>query len=368
MMFNGARKYGPKQFDRTMEAAGGRNNAYTDCDVTVYMDWFPPSALELIFDLESDRIAHLSFDPKMIESERGVVASERRMSVDASTSGTLDEQLRAAAFLAHPYHWPVIGWMSDIQSWKIGDLKRHFDMGYSPANATLVVSGDVTFGQIVGLAQKHLESIPAREPPPPVTTQEPAQMGERRVTVKRFAQLPLLMAAYHMPASRHADYPAWRLLESILFHGRSSRLYQRLVDKDQLALSVEGGFSLAMDPTLFVITVQPKAGVATAAIETALFEELARIGHEPAEAKELQKARNALLADHYRRLRTLSGKAGALGNYEVFFGDYRGLFAAPGRYDAVTAHDVQRVAAAGFAEKNRTVAILVPEKEEETKP
>jgi zinc protease len=129
MMFNGAKKFGPGEFDRVMEAAGGRNNAYTSNDLTVYQDWFTPTALELIFDLEADRIQNLSFDPKIIESERGVVASERRTSVDANNFGILNEQLYAAAFTAHPYQWPVVGWMVDIENWKMADLKRHFEIG-----------------------------------------------------------------------------------------------------------------------------------------------------------------------------------------------------------------------------------------------
>src|SRR5512140_2181960 len=132
MMFNGAKKYGFGQFDKTMEAQGGSNNAYTSQDVTAYQDWFPASMLPLIFDLEADRIRDLSFDPKIVESERGVVASERRSSVDNNNFGILREQLWAAAFTAHPYHWPVVGWMTDIENWKMEDLKRHFAMGYSP--------------------------------------------------------------------------------------------------------------------------------------------------------------------------------------------------------------------------------------------
>src|SRR5215475_9335817 len=144
MMFNGAKKYGPGEFDRVMEAGGGSNNAYTSNDVTVYQDWFPSTALDLIFDLEADRIQNLSFDPKMIQSERGVVASERRTSVDGNNFGLLNEQLQATAFSAHPYQWPVVGWPSDIENWTMDDLKHHFEMGYSPSNATMVVSGDVT--------------------------------------------------------------------------------------------------------------------------------------------------------------------------------------------------------------------------------
>src|SRR5262247_1279414 len=130
MMFNGAKKYGPQQFDQVMEAAGGSNNAYTSNDVTAYQDWFPRSALDTIFDLEADRIQNLSFDEKMIESERQVVASERRTSVDNSNFGILEEQLNAAAFTAHSYQWPVIGWMVDIEGWTMEDLKRHFQIGY----------------------------------------------------------------------------------------------------------------------------------------------------------------------------------------------------------------------------------------------
>src|SRR5207245_7771269 len=141
------------------EAAGGANNAYTDQDVTVYQDWFPSTALELIFDLESDRIENLSFDPKMIQSEREVVASERRTSVEANNAGLLDEQLWAAAFTAHPYQWPVIGWMVDIEHWKMEDLRRHFQMGYAPNNAILIVAGDVKFDQVRQLAQRFLEPI-----------------------------------------------------------------------------------------------------------------------------------------------------------------------------------------------------------------
>src|ERR1700720_2775124 len=151
MMFNGAKKYGSGELDKIMEANGGSNNAYTTRDVTVYQDWFPRSALPLIYDIEADRIQNLSFDPKKIESERGVVASERRSSVDGQNEGLLDEQLWATAFMAHTYQWPVIGWMSDIEHWTIDDLKRHFAMGYSPSNATMVLVRDVSPEEIFQL-------------------------------------------------------------------------------------------------------------------------------------------------------------------------------------------------------------------------
>src|ERR1700683_4752256 len=234
MMFNGAKKYGPKQFDIQMEKAGGENNASTSNDLTVYTDWFPNTALELMMDMESDRIRDLAFDPKIIESERGVVYSERRTSVDNSNFGILFEQLHAAAYIAHPYHWPVVGWPSDIESWTMDDLKNHFRMGYAPNNCVMVVVGDVSTAQVISLAKKYIEPIPRQDPPPPVRTKEPEQIGERRVTVVKQAQLPIEMVAYHVPETKSPDDAVLDVMEAILSRGQSSRLYSRMVDKEQL--------------------------------------------------------------------------------------------------------------------------------------
>jgi zinc protease len=365
MMFNGARKYGPKQFDRVMEGAGGANNAFTDYDITAYQDWCPVTALPLIFDLESDRIAHLAFDPKMVESERGVVASERRVG-DGDNPTLLSEQLWAAAFTAHPYQWPVIGWMVDIEHWSMTDLKHHFDIGYSPANAVLVVSGAAKADDVIRLAQQNLEPIPARPCPLPVTTREPEQQGERRVQLVKLAQLPLLMVGYHVPESAHADFHPLRALQQILVFGRSSRLYRRLIDQDQLAIEVRADMSLALDPTLFVITVQARQDANTLAIEKALDAELGRIQRDGVSDSELQKARNILLAEFYHQTSTIDGKSRALGAYEVYFGDYRKLFSTADDLGRINGGDLKRVAQKYFVPKNRTVATLVPEKPDGT--
>jgi zinc protease len=363
MMFNGAKKYGPGQFDRVMEAAGGRNNAYTSYDVTVYQDWFPSTSLELIYDLEADRIRDLSFDPQMIKSEREVVASERRTSVDSNNFGILNEQLWAAAFTAHPYQWPVIGWMVDIENWKMEDLKHHFEMGYSPSNATMIVAGDVRADEIFKLAEKYIEPIPSHDPPPKVTTQEPEQLGERRVIVKKFAQLPILMIGYHVPQTSSPDYYALQVLQTILFSGQSSRMYQRIVDKDQLAIAIDGSFEFSIDPTLFTITAQPKEAVKPEAIESTVYDELEKVKAQSVSDQELEKAKNILLATFYRQMKTIDGRANTLGTFEVFFGDYNKLFSAAADYGKVTKDDVRRVAHRYFGEKNRTVATLAPEAE-----
>jgi zinc protease len=360
MMFNGAKKYGFKQFDTEMEKAGGRNNAYTTNDDTVYTDWFPRSALELMFDMEADRIRDLSFDPKVIASERGVVYSERRLSVDNSPFGALNEQLEAAAFTAHPYGWPVVGWPSDIESWTMDDLKTHFRMGYSPNNCVMVVTGDVTLAEIQALAKKYLEPIPSHEPPPPVRTREPEQQGERRVTLKRPANLPILMLAYHVPETKDPVNPTLEILEALLTTGRSSRLYRRLVEQDQLVLNVRGGASLAFDPALFEFSMQVRSGVDPARAEAALYDELARLASGGVSAEELQKAKTQKLAEFYRGLKTIAGKANLIGQFEVFYGDYHLLNNVPATLQKVTADDVKQAAAKYFKETNRTVATLLP--------
>jgi zinc protease len=368
MMFNGAKKYGPGDLDKVMEANGGANNAYTSQNVTVYQDWFPRTAIPLIFDIEADRIQNLNFDPAKIESERGVVASERRLSVDNNNGGLLDEQLWASAFIAHTYQWPVVGWMSDIEHWTMEDLKHHFEMGYSPSNATMVVVGDVTPEEIFQICEKTIEPIPSHAPPPPVTTVEPPQLGERRLVVHKQAELPLLMIGYHVPATNNGDFYATNILRTILFEGESSRMYQRLVDEDQLALDVESSLQPAFDPTLAIIVAEPKRGVDPEKCEKAIYEELERAKSSAITDQELEKAKNIRLMEFYHQMRTINGRANTIGSYEVFMGDYKKLFDAAKNYGAVTKEDVQRVAKAYFDANNRTVATLVPETEEKSKP
>jgi len=367
MMFNGAQKYGPGELDKVMEANGGENNAYTTQNLTVYQDWFPRSALPLIFDIEADRIQYLQFDPKKIASEREVVASERRLRTDNDNGGLLDEQLWATAFIAHPYQWPVVGWMSDIEHWTMDDLKHHFEMGYSPNNATMVVVGDVTSDEIFQLCEKYIELIPTHAPPPPVTTVEPEQLGERRLVVHKPAELPLLMIGYHVPQTNNPDFYALNILRTVLFQGESSRMYQRLVDKDQIALDVSSFVQTAFDPTLAIVIAQPKQGVDPATCEKAIYEELDKAKTAQVSDQELEKAKNIRLVEFYHQMRTINGRANTIGTYEVYFGDYTKLFDAAKNYSAVTKEDVQRVAQKYFAPNNRTVATLIPENEEKTK-
>lgn len=361
MMFNGAKKYGPKQFDEQMEKAGGRNNAYTNRDLTVYQDWFPTSALNLMFDMEADRIRDLAFDPKIIESERGVVYSERRLSVDNNPFGLLNEQLTAAAFTAHPYHWPVVGWPSDIEGWSMEDLRAHFRMGYAPNNCVMVVSGDVTEADILAKAKQYLEPIPKQDPPPPLRTKEPEQLGERRLTLRRQAQAPMVMMAWHGVAITDNDAPTLDLLATLLTQGRSSRLQTLLVEQKQMALTVSANSEDGFDPGLFRITVQVRPGVDPLAVESEVYLMLKELATSGVSAEELTKARNQLFSNVFRRLKTIDGKANLLGQYEVYFGDATKVNQLASIYDKVTPQDVQRAVTRYLTEKNRTVATLVPE-------
>jgi zinc protease len=361
MMFNGAKKYGPGELDKVMEANGGSNNAYTTRDVTVYQDWFPKSAMELIFDIEGDRIRDLSLEPQKVKSEREVVASERRLSVDNENNGVLDEQLWATSYIAHPYQWPVVGWMSDIEHWTMEDLKHHFEVGYAPNNATMVVVGDVSPEEVFRLCEKYIEPIPSHAPPPPVTTVEPEQLGERRVIVHKESELPLLMLGYHIPKTSDPDFYALNILRVILFRGESSRMYQRLVDQDQIALDVTSIVEPAFDPTLIEVIAQPKQGVDPQTCEKAIYAELEKAKSTGASDTELQKGKNIRLVEFYKQMQTISQRANTIGTYEVFFGDYRRLFDVAKNYSAVTKEDVQRVAKRYFGANNRTVATLIPE-------
>ncbi|MDQ1345660.1 MAG: zinc protease [Pseudomonadota bacterium] len=360
MMFNGTKTRPPGDFDRVMEAHGGSNNAYTSSDVTVYQNWFPVSATELIFDLESDRMRNLDFDPQVVESERGVVYSERRARIDNDNFGTLVEQVQATAFIAHPYQIPTIGWPSDIEGWKVEDLKAYYGQYYAPNNAVILIAGSVDPDEIFRLADKYLARLEAQVAPPPVTTREPPQLGERRLRIVREAQTPLIAMAWHASAAPDRQSRVMEVLLSILGSGDSSRLHQRLVEKEQAAVQVGTSLDQGFDPGLAWIYAIVPPGFDAAKTERLIDEEIARIAKEGPTAGELAKARNQALAGFWRGLETISGKAQALGDYEVFHGDYRKLFDAPSQYESITADDVRQAAATVLRAGNRTVGVLEP--------
>lgn len=358
MMFNGTEKRAQGEFDETMEAAGGANNAYTSKDLTVYQDWFPRSALETIFELEGDRLKNLAIEPSVVESERGVVYSERRSRYDNDNFGRLYLEMNATAFIAHPYQFPVIGWSSDIENWTQDDLETYFKTYYAPNNLTMVFTGDVEAEEIFELARKHFGSIPMQEPPQDVRTVEPEQLGERRLLIEIDAQTPLLHLSFQAGNATDPRTLPLTILLNILTGGGSSRLHQMFVEQEQIALSV-GAFQMeGLDPGLayFYLTLPPGADIG--AVEARLLEELERVIAEGVSEAELEKARNIMIADYWRSLSTIDGKAGILGNAEVFFGDYQLAFSLPDQLAAVTAEQIQSVAEDIFNPRRMTVGVL----------
>ncbi|MCT7947344.1 M16 family metallopeptidase [Shewanella baltica] len=363
MMFNGSKKYGPKMFDRTMEAAGGANNAYTTEDMTVYTDWFPANALETMFDLEADRIANLDINQTMVDSERGVVQSERSTGLENSNWNALEGEIKGVAFLAHPYSWSVIGHESDIAAWTLEDLVQYHKTYYAPNNAVVVIAGDVKVAQVKALADKYFAPIPAQTPPKAIRTVEPEQKGERRTFVQKASvSTPNVMLAYHIPAATHADFYALDLLSSILSQGNSSRLYQSLVDK-QVALEAQTYMPMSVDPNLFYVMGVATPEVKASTLEQALIEQIDAIAKTGVTQQELDKVKNIKLMDFYRSMETINGKANTIGTYEMYFGSYDKLFNAPEAYNKVTPADIQRVAQTYLRKSNRTVAVLAANEE-----
>ena len=360
MMFNGTSTHPPGEFDRIMEGSGGRNNAYTSSDVTVYQDWFPAKIAPLVMDLEADRMRNLSFDPKTVENERGVVYSERRSSIDNDTFGTLIEQTQATAFVAHPYQIPTIGWPSDIEAWTIADLQGYYRQYYAPNNAVMFIVGDVEPAAVLALADKDLAGLAAQPAPPVVRTKEPVQLGERRIKIVREAQTPLVAMAWHASSAPDRATRVMEVVLSILGNGDSSRLHQRLVEKEQTALQVGTSLDQGFDPGLAWIYAVVPPGGDVSRTEKSIDEEITRLATAGPTAAELTKARNQALAGFWRGLQTISGKAQALGTYEIFHGDYKRLFDAPAEYEHISAEDVKQAARDVLRTDNRTVGILEP--------
>jgi len=364
MMFNGTARHRAGEFDRLMEAQGGSNNAFTCDDVTVYQDWFPRGALDLVFELEADRIQGLSLDPKLIESERGVVYSERLLRVEDSSAGYLSEQVQARAFLAHPYRFPTIGLPADIRSWTAPDLWQFYRTYYAPNNQTMVLVGDVTHEEAFALARRHLERLPRQPDPPAVLMREPEQLGERRVVVRRAAQMALLQYAYKAPAADDALGPALNLLLTALADGNASRLHRLLVEQRMIAQDVSAEWHQGFDPSLCWFWFTLAEGVDPHAARDIIDAELAAVATTGLDEADVARARNLNAAGFWKQLSTIDGKAHLLGEYEALRGGWQQLFQAPARHAAVTRADIAAAARLVLNARRRTVGMLLPEGED----
>jgi predicted Zn-dependent peptidase len=333
-------------------------NASTGKDVTRYMISLPSNRLPLWAAIESDRMAN----PVLREfyKERGVVMEERRLRNDDSPNGLLFETFTSAAFRAHSYGIPTIGWGSDILSLTPAATEAFFKAHYGPDQATIALVGDIDPKETIALIERTFGKIPAAPPPPPLVTVEPEQRGERRVEVEFDAE-PAIVIGYHKPGLGHPDDYVFDVVDAVLSEGLTSRLHQTLVRDKRLAASVgsDANHPGVRAPNLFIFTATPLAPHTTAEVEAALYEEIERLKREPVSSKELEKVLNNLDADLVRGLRSNSGLASQLALYQAVAGDWRYILTSRDKVAAVTATDVQRVAKQYFTKSNRTVAVLV---------
>jgi predicted Zn-dependent peptidase len=360
MMFNGSKKYGPKEFDRRLEAAGGTSNAYTSHDLTAYYEDFASEALPLVLDLEADRMASLIIDDSSLAREREVVKEERRFRTDNDIDGMMDEALGALTFLAHPYRWPVIGWMSDIEAITRQDCERYFRSYYAPNNCTLVLVGDFEVDAAMREIERLYGGIAPGEPPPAVTTGEPRQKGARRAEIRYPSQAPALLAGFRGPSGRDPDSLVLDLIETALSSGEGARLKRALVYEQELCVDSHVYYGWRMDPGLFEISLKLNPGVDPQRAESSLWAELSRLSDEQISERELERAKNLVRNQLLRALSTTNGRAHTIGQMEVMLGTWRAMLDLPDRYASITAADVQRVAQKTFAPHRRNVVTLVP--------
>jgi len=352
----------PNEFPQIVEINGGEDlNANTSDDETNYFYSFPENRLELWAYLESERFLH----PVMREfyKERNVVIEERRMRVDSNPIGRLLEQFTTAAFQAHEYHRPTIGWMSDLNSFSATDAKKFFDEYYIPSNMVVTVVGDVKASETMPIIEKYFGRIPSRPRPDERTTTEPPQNAERRVVLQDMSQ-PLYLEGYHRPDYRSPDDAVYDAIADLMSNGRTSRLYRALVRDKKIAADSAGFTGLPGNkyPHLFAFYAFPLPGHKPEEMADAIHVEIEKLKNEDISDEELKMIKTRAKANLIRSLGSNEGLANNLALYQARYDDWRELFRSVDRIDKVTKADIRRVANQTFVPTNRTVGII------ETKP
>ena len=361
MMFKGTQKFGKGEFSKIIKKNGGNDNAFTSQDYTAYFENLAADKLDLALAMEADRMQGLLLDDKEFQLEREVVKEERRLRTEDNPQAFLVERMFAQAFMVHPYHWPIIGWFSDLNAMTREDLKHHYERYYVPNNATLVIAGDVKAEQALPLIKKYFEPIPKGSAPSAPEIIEPSQTGERRITVKREAQLPFIYMGYKVVNFKHPDVYPLAVLETILSSGKSSRLHDALVYRKKIALAVGASYSeLSADPELYTFYAVVKPGVKIEDVEKALESEIERLKKDGPSDTEMQKAKNQVEARYVFEQDSVFQQAMLLGTAETVGAGWQYVVQYVDNLRKVTKEDVLRVAREYLKEDTRTVGILVP--------
>ena len=361
MMFKGSKNVEPEEHGRIIQQNGGTDNAFTARDMTAYFENLPSSQLELAVRLEADRMAHLRLTADTLASERRVVKEERRMRVDNSLFGKLSEALYSTAFIRHPYRWPVIGWMSDIDSISLEDCKAFYRSHYAPNNATVILLGDIDFQKTISIVEKYFGSIPSAEFTDEVIPVEEIQKKERQKDLFVDASFPWLAVAYHIPEASHDDIPVLELIGNILTSGRSSRLQRKVIYEDQSALSVFASVDNNKAPGLFVITVNSiKQGYTLEEVESVVNESLELLKDEMVTEREFEKAINQMETNLIFGLQTNFVRGMRIGFSLSRTGAPLRFVKKLENYRHTTTEDIQKVAMKYFTPENRTIIRLLP--------
>ncbi len=366
MMFKGAKKYDGKDFDRLLHENGIVNNAFTTNDYTGFYQTLPSSKLEMMMDIEVDRMSSLRLSPDDLKSEKEVVKEERRWRVDNNPQGLLRETMMSTLFKTAPYRWPVIGYMKDIEAYDVDKLRFFYDTYYVPNNAVLVLVGDFKTSKVKSMIEKYYGKLPAKPLPERNYPKENPQTVQLNAIVRKDVQALQVMVAYHSPPVGHPDGYALDLAANILGNGTSSRLHRRLVYQQQLATSAYAyNFGMKDDGMLILgLSLKPEVTETKAALETA-YNEIWKLREKKVTEQELEKAKTQVIKDNVDALTTMDGKARALAVNEIQTGSYENLFADLDKYQAVTAEDIQNVFKKYTQQTQRSIITLEPKKKKE---
>ena len=369
MLFKGTDRFKKGEIDMITLQNGGANNAFTWLDFTAYYFTFASDRWEVALEIEANRMRHTTFAQEEFDSEKQVVEEELRIGLDGPWEA-LENEVWATAFRQHPYHWPTVGWLDDLEAATAADMKAYYDKWYHPNNATLVLVGDFHTEEVMPKIEALFGSIPPGPEARPLHIVEPAQKGEKRVVVKKDTPVERLLIGFHAPAVGEPDSYVMQIVEAILSKGKTSRLYRRLIERDQSVTSASASYHDHIDPSLFYLQAESKPGYTLAGVEQAIHEELARLQSEPVPNAELEKAKRQIEADLVLSNEEPLQQAILIGQYETIASDeriaeeargYRYLDTLLGNLRAVTAADIERVAKTYFTQDNRTVGYLVSE-------